>query len=363
MSCPIVFIHQGPPAAMSHLNCALLQARLWNPGRSICVITDEAPSALLAVPGIEIIHPELFSSGARELREVYRHFSSNGEHFERACLERWFVLRDFLRDRKLASIWHFDSDVMIYTDLNQETDLVEDIDFTLTHGSGHSSYFKLTALEKFCTFMLESYRQEPSTGWLQATDEAKIKAQRRDRISDMFFISELCQEPTLRSADLHRSQQGQAVFDANANAYNTAEREGQLREITFIDNRPHSTEDAAFPQQRYATLHFQGAAKCHMANHLRPPPGPLPDWCVPVLTQCLSQLRELSLQSLNALSAPQVVTPPRREVKTAKKPKTDQAVIKLLGKLRTSRWLRLGQFLGVSRSSAQLQEAMDRLRK
>ncbi len=346
---------------MSHLNCALLQARLWNPERSICVITDEEPSALLAVPGIEIIHPEPFSSGARELREVYRHFSSNPEHFERACLERWFILRDFLRDRKLASAWHFDSDVMLYTDLQEETARAEEVDFTLTRRSGHSSYFKLPALEKFCEFILKSYLQEPGTGWLHACDQARIKAQKRARISDMFFIAEFTKEPGLRSADLNRPQHGCTVIDANANADTTkAGAEGILREITFSENRPHSTQDPAFPNQRYATLHFQGAAKMHLASHLRPPTGPLPDWCVPVLAQFLSQLRELSLASLKAA---RTQAKPGAKVKPAKPGKPDKAVLKLLGQLRTSRWLRLGQFLRMSRSGAQLQEVLDRLRK
>jgi hypothetical protein len=364
MSCPIAFIHQGPPVSSSHLNSGLLQARLWNPGRCIFVITDENPSDLLAVPGIEIIHPEPFRSGAMELREVYCHLSANGEHFERACLERWFILRDFMKSRQLSNVWHFDSDVMIYTDLEEETARVAELDFTLTQGSGHSSYFTMTGLEKLCEFILKSYRAEPATGWLQACDQARIQANNRNRISDMFFIAELSKDPSLKSVNMHQPQPGHAVFDANANAHTMAEREGELREISFVDNRPYSTEDPALPQQRYATLHFQGAAKRHMPSHLRPPPGPPPAWCIPVFSQLLSQLRELSLQSLKPAKAAQPiqhVTLLPAQKKEAEK--ANKSVIKFLRKLRASRWLRLGQILKVSRAGSQLDEAIERLRK
>ncbi len=366
MSSPIVFIHQGAPVALSHLNCALLQARLWNPERRILVLTDEDPQALLAVPGIEVIRPEAYGNGARELRAVYRHFSLNPEPFERACLERWFVLRDFMRERTWSDVWHFDSDVMIYRDLSEETQRVAALDFTLTRQSGHSSYFRLGALEKFCELILRSYQQEPSTGRLQALDRALAEAQRRDRISDMFFITELSQDPSLRSADLHVPQLGQAVFDANANADRTAAGEGVLREITFIDNRPHSTEDPAFPLQCYATLHFQGAAKPHMASHLRPPPGPLPEWSLLVLRQFLSHMRDLCLRetqlrkdlreaqrAAGALTRERIVVPA----------KIDKAVIKLLKNVQASRWLRLGHWLGFSRVGKQMQEVLERLGK
>jgi hypothetical protein len=366
MSSPIVFIHQGAPVALSHLNCALLQARLWNPERSILVLTDEDPQALLAVPGIEVIRPEAYGKGARELRAVYRHFSLNPEPFERACLERWFVLRDFLRERDFSGVWHFDSDVMIYSDLSEETQRVEAMDFTLTRRSGHSSYFRLGALEKFCELILTSYQQEPSTGRLQAEDRVRAEAQRRDRISDMFFIAELSKDPSLRSADLNVPQLGRAVFDANANADKTAAGEGVLREITFIENRPHSTEDPAFPMQLYATLHFQGAAKPHMASHLRPPPGPLPEWSLLVLRQFLSQMRELSIEEtqlrkeLREAQRAVVTSAPQRIGGPAK---IDKAVIKLLKKVQTSRWLRFGHWLGFSRVGKQMQEVLERLGK
>ena len=88
---------------------------------------------------------------------------------------------------------------------------------------------------------------------------------------------------------------------------------------------------------------------------------------MPVFSQLLSQLRERSLQSLkpaNTAKAPQTmsqVTQWNSQKKEAGK--ANKAVLKLLRKLRDSRWLRLGQFLKVSRAGSQLDEAIERLRK
>jgi hypothetical protein len=188
----------------------------------------------------------------------------------------------------------------------------------------------------------------------------------------MFFITEFCKATTLPWVDLHCPQAGEAVFDANVNVDISAANEGTIRDITFLQQQPHSTAAPSEGVRAYATLHFQGAAKQHMIRHLRAPSGPLPDWCLPALTQCLSQLREqhfLLEQCLNeartASASAEIQHRQQSKVhekRVAQQAEKEKAVSKILLKTIQSRWLRLGRFLRASRASEQLESAMDKLK-
>ena len=357
MSPPIIFLQQGAPTALSHLNCALLQARWWNPQRESFVIGDEECRAALVVPGVEFVPIEDFRSSAGELRKVYVHLSANSPGFELFCLERWFVLRDFLQQRHLESVWHFDSDVMVYEDLSSEEARIDGVDFTFTKISGHNAYFRINALDQFCSFILKCYRAEPQTQWLQASQAARLAAGNPDTISDMFFIGEFKKLDGLRSLDFSVPASGQSAFDTNIRFSNGYEMDGDLKQITFTDQQPYGLDIETQQLQRFATLHFQYFAKQQMPRFLRPP-GPLPDWSLGVITQLLTRM--------------QTMPPPRSEDVRCQEQKTSrkgsptpslQPVIKNLRSILDSRWLRVGGALKFTRAARKLEDSLDMLRK
>jgi len=357
MSPPIVFLQQGAPAALTHLNCALLQARWWNPGREIMVIGDAECRVALVVAGVEFVAIEDFGSSAAELRKVYVHLSANSPEFELFCLERWFVLRDFLRQRQLESVWHFDSDVMVFEDLSSEDARIAGVDFTFTQISGHNAYFRINALDQFCSFILKCYLAEPKTQWLHASHAARLAAGNPDTISDMFFIEEFKKLDGLRSLDFSVPESGQSAFDTNIRFSNGYEMDGDLKQITFTEQQPYALDIETQQLQRFATLHFQYFAKQQMPRFLRPP-GPLPDWSLGALTQLLTRM--------------QTMPPPRsedvrsQEQKNSRKGSTTpslQPVIKNLRSILDSRWLRVGGALKFTRAARKLEDSLDMLRK
>ena len=357
MSPPIIFLQQGAPAALAHLNCALLQARWWNPGREIVVIGDAECRAALVVPGVEFVAIEDFGSSAGELREVYVHLSANSVAFELFCLERWFVLRDFLRQRQLESVWHFDSDVMVYEDLSSEDARIAGVDFTFTNISGHNAYFRINALDQFCSFILKCYHAEPQTQWLRASQAARLAAGNPDTISDMFFIGEFKQLAGLRGLDLSVPAPGQSAFDTNLRFSNGYVMDGDLKQITFTGQQPYALDIETRKPQRFATLHFQYFAKQHMPRFLRPP-GPLPDWSLGALTQLLMRMQ--------TMPPPRGENVPSQVQKTSRKGSPSpslQPVIKNLRNILDSRWLRVGGALKLTRAARKLEDSIDTLRK
>ena len=350
---PIVFFQQGAPAALSHLNCALLQARWWNPGREIFVIGDAECQAALVVPGVEFVPIDSFRSSAGKLREVYLHLSSNSPKFEIFCLERWFVLRDFLHQRQLGSVWHFDSDVLVYEDLSGEDTRIASVDFSYSKISGHSAYFRINALDQLCSFILENYHAEPQTRWLQASYEESLAANDPDGISDMFFIRKFTKIEGMRSVDFFAQAAGVPVFDSNIRFSEGYEMDGDLKRITFRDQQPHALEITTQQLQRFATLHFQYSAKQQMPRFLRPP-SPLPEWSLGVMTQLLMRLQTFQTVHHGVVQ--------KQEQKLREKTPTTQSmqpIIKSLRSILDSRWLRLGDALRVTRVARNLQESIN----
>lgn len=357
MSPPIVFLQLGAPAALSHLNCALLQARWWNPQREIFVIGDEECRAALVVPGVEFVPIDGLRSSSGELRKVYVHLSENSPGFELFCLERWFVLRDFLHQRQLDSVWHFDSDVMVYEDLKGEDARMADMDFSYVKISGHSSYFRASALDKLCSFIFENYRAEPQTKWLQGTYVECLAAKKPDAISDMFFISEFVKQDGLRSGDVSLPAEGHSVFDANIRFSNGYEMDGDLKRITFTDQQPYALDLETQKLQRFATLHFQYLAKHQMPRFLRPP-GPLPEWSLGVMNQLLTRM-----QTMQSSRGESVRSGEQQNSRKGSATPSMQPIIRNLRSVLDSRWLRVGGALKFTRAARNLEDSIDMLRK
>ncbi len=362
MPTPIVFIQQGAPAALSHLNCALLQARWWNPGCPIFVLGDDACREALAAPGIEFVPLRPAAGGTHLFRELYIHLSNNAPDYERFCFERWFQLRDFLVARGLDAVWHFDSDVMPYEDLATLAPDLEPLDFTLTRGSGHSSFFRTAALEKFCAFILDGYRQEPATGALRARHDSLKSAGAPGLISDMTFLRDFAGTGGLQSEDLGSKPGDHPRFDGNMLSPHSFQMDGPLKHLTWTNQQPHATQEADSGLVRFLALHFQGLSKSCMPAHLRPPPGPLPDWSLGAMALLLASLHRTSTtlhdQVKEHRRSARDSQRGAEQLRSAEKSRTKilRPLVKKLRAIQTSGWLRLGSALRFTRATRQLKE-------
>jgi hypothetical protein len=163
---PIVFIHSGNN---DYLQLAVKQAKFFNPVSEVFLLGDLSNQVLRNECSHVLMNR--FAGGLVKLKDVYRHSSTNSYEFELNCFARWFILRDFMRENKIAWVCHLDSDFMLYSSVqeyfnsniegsNKEAALCipfQEHDKMRWTASGHVAFVSLIFLEKFCKFVIDVY--------------------------------------------------------------------------------------------------------------------------------------------------------------------------------------------------------------
>jgi hypothetical protein len=106
-----VFVHTG---WSDYLPYTLSQA--LHSGLRVTLIGDAGAHGA-APKGVELAPIDRYSGAADRMTRAYRHLSSNHEHYERFCFERWFILRAYAEDA-VGPVMLLDSDVLIYPGLD-----------------------------------------------------------------------------------------------------------------------------------------------------------------------------------------------------------------------------------------------------
>jgi len=380
MECPIVFINQGGPGAHNHLNIAVLQARWWNPETPIYVIGDaECRASMVAVPGVTLAELESYAHSGEQLRSLYQHFSPNPYDFELICLERWFVLRDFMKEKSFDRVFHLDSDVMLYAAVEEELTHYLELDFTYSGISGHNSFFNQEAVQQLCEWIMRAYQEENATGRLAALYQGYRDKGRYAGISDMSFIAELAQSGLLRAQDLSNGAYGPSIYNANIRTNLDFVKEGENLSIEFQSDQPHGRRTPEGEQVRFATLHFQGYSKRDMHLFLRPPGGQFPSWSGNIFADLflkLGEVQKLKDQHIHfhdwIANLNRSIEDGRRELKEAHKKLANvqkevraqaSKILRHLEEISVLRWIRWGEKLRFSRSARRLEEVMQATRE
>jgi hypothetical protein len=218
------------------------------------------------------------SPGWTRFAAAYQHMSTHAPLFELRCFQRFFVMQQFMQDHELDSLFHVDSDVLLFDDLHA---------FEVEHLRGapcglhmpleqpgfrysispHASYWTRGAVDDFCGFLVASFENLPSAlaekwAWHQQTgapggicDMALLYLWAKDRSDIANFAGPI----------------GGAVFDLNINsAENLVKDEYETRlgkkHIVFRDGRPWCRSLKSGEWVRFRSLHFQGHIKSQMAR-------------------------------------------------------------------------------------------------
>lgn len=116
MTLPIIFIHRTDDAYLYYI---LRQAKLSNPNSDVILLGSKSNAKYISNDTKHFMIDD-YSEGASNFAKSYKHLSSNEYHYNLFCFQRWFVLRDFMRKHKIPECWVFDSDVMLYTNINKQ---------------------------------------------------------------------------------------------------------------------------------------------------------------------------------------------------------------------------------------------------
>lgn len=120
----LVFVHIGPTLPR-HIIYSVLQARLFNPGTSIYVLSNGQSPCIPEWEHLDIKHVPIESLAVSQEHKIYNS-STQVTGFWRFALERFLVLDDFITQYNLAHIFHIENDIMIYCELEPLSSKLEE---------------------------------------------------------------------------------------------------------------------------------------------------------------------------------------------------------------------------------------------
>lgn len=147
LALPIFFIHR---ANEEHVGYCLRQAKWSNPSSQVMLIgTFENQMLCNDSTSHHLIQP--YFQSASHFSTVYRHHSPNNYAYNLFCFQRWFILRDFMRHHQISQCCYLDSDVLLFSDVNDPAFK----DFMLEYS--WTTFCDLATLDRFCTFITNHF--------------------------------------------------------------------------------------------------------------------------------------------------------------------------------------------------------------
>jgi hypothetical protein len=280
---PIIYIHQAeraPRYLMASLGCA----HITNPHAPIYLITDmralpptDYPSFEAAVTLIDI---NQHRTEAEEFGKIFFNVSINPGYFERWCIERWFILRSFLKERGIQRFVTLDSDVLLFCDVKKEAERFAAFDFTISsrYNWCFGIFNQVRVIDSFCAMIMEVYSKSTPL-WLTVCDYLNLLRPNvpTGNLSDMtllkLFVEQVADKEGLRYEDTARVLDGSCYCTNIALAVPEVEmclepcggRERTIKKIHWVNGAPYGRLCSSGELVRFNCLHFQGESKALMA--------------------------------------------------------------------------------------------------
>lgn len=260
---PIILIHKGNSP---YLPASLLQLRHVCPHNQIYLIGNEANRMYDKI--VEHVSFVNYSVRAIEFINHYIHFSTNGYEFELICLQRWFVLEEFMKARGIQQCVYLDSDILVYSDLNTLHSLLSFSKMTITGISPHHNFIhRRECLTEICDFIWKAYTQPNAVKELEEKFEKYLKKHGVGGISDMTFFTEFKKLHPEKIADLSIIHED-AIFDITLDTIDEFEDQGGFKKIEWQGQVPYGIQRHTGNKVKFHTLHFQGKCKGQIYNYV-----------------------------------------------------------------------------------------------
>jgi len=268
----IVLIHKG---MFNYLLTSLQQAHFSNPNSRIILLGDESNKKTFNF--VEHYNISDYFKTAEEFVKIYKNLSFNNKSFELFCIQRWFILNDFLHKHNIEKCLHIDSDILLYSDFSKEDEYVSKIqpyDMTLSGCSPHCMFINNTeAISKFCEFVTDKYKDE---NLIQEISEIYLKKQTyrtwdlsANPVSDMFWFN-LFEKGSYVKIFSTVTDFSSPLVNNNIDTCNLPSRYntfGHLLNVLFNNKTPYLYDLVDNKIVRLHNLHCQGSAKRLMSKY------------------------------------------------------------------------------------------------
>ncbi len=167
-SFPLVFTHYGNSNYLTH---TLRQARYSNPDRELVLIGDSSNHNVAIQSGWKHYDLNDFKSSKRdEFNSRFRWIQGKnhdpikgGKDWLKYVSERFFVIENFIQEKEISHVWHFDSDTMILHELSRYESKVLEMELdgtTLCNDACPSGLISERLIKDYCSHMIEDYKDE-----------------------------------------------------------------------------------------------------------------------------------------------------------------------------------------------------------
>lgn len=280
----IVFVNKGNSW---YLRYVIHQAMHASPNSEVVLIGDSRSYHDITFKAFKSLQCEdLQCEDIVKFRKSYLHMSTNSEQFELFCWERWFYLRNYMRQHKVGSVLYLDSDVLLYSSIDEIKRAYSDVTWECGlsipkdgPASGHVSYWTIDRLEDFCRFTVKSFRDQAYLKLYKEKWGWHLAVKAPGGVCDMTTLYLFYKDNTDRITNMAKSH-GSNVFDNNINSASNYKpnqyiTQNGIKKTEFIRNRPFFFKaDLAGEFDQVHALHFQGGAKLHIRSFYSGKPFP-----------------------------------------------------------------------------------------
>lgn len=245
------------------LKYVINQAKYFNPDSQVILIANRNINIFNKIHYYPL---KDYCNLANKFRNIYIHLSSNAYNYEIFCIERWFILNEFLIKNNVKSpFFYFDSDVLLLSCINniiKKFSLIS-YDYSIT-GHGGPQYFKSQEiLNNYCNLISSFYSNNNQIMHMKEFYKKLRKQGTKGGVGDMYFLKEFLKMQT-NYIDLYENTNNKnQVFDENiknTENYNKY-KIFKIKKVYLSQRKAYFYNIKIKKYIRTYGLHFQGNSK------------------------------------------------------------------------------------------------------
>jgi hypothetical protein len=265
MSIPVIFIHKGNS---DYLFNTLYQVKFSNPSTTVYLIGTKDLEIYSSLINFVDIHGLL--QEANEFAKIYQHFSPNPHDYELFCIQRWFILKEFLKRNNIERALYLDSDVLFYSTIDEVAKKFETYGMTISEIAGHTNFIRFSTLTKFCDYITDCYIRSNSSillqGFLQHFQQTYGSG-----VSDMTFLEEFHKMYPEEVFNYYRWNSNETMDHTLNNSEGWDKRfvmDTNYLKVIWEKNKPYFIRKDTNEKVLTHSLHFQGNSKIVMGDYV-----------------------------------------------------------------------------------------------
>lgn len=259
MVLPIIFFQRN---FQEHARYSMQQARISNPSSRI-ILLGTTDTSSLCDDSMEHYLISDYIMSASSFKAIYQHRSTNPYVYSLFNFQRWFILKDFMKQHSLAQCLVLDSDVLLYTSIDSSDFHSFPMEFSWT------SFVSSETLDAFCNYVTMQFQNPTLLSRCSFYAEKLGHGLLSDMVlCDLFHLD----HPELPKCFGYFSDR---FFDHNLNCplpsyLSRLELVAGKKKVYLLNNQLYCKKVDSTELLHVCSLHFQGQAKGLMKHFFSP---------------------------------------------------------------------------------------------